>query len=185
MVLPADRTVFAFFEIDSPVSVHCSDVFFIIGVKWWTHVSSTVINWRKNSVLLRRNVAKHSIEMSPRRCFCSIVSKRCIHLVYSFLMSKFSVIVVCTALFKGLLYLLARPLLVDNHPIPFHGFSTPFLAWSCHLVDHCEVRLGRSDLNSSVQYFIIVNERPDSPGVESNSALILVGLRPFKWNGIS
>ena len=37
-------------------------------------------------------------------------------------------------------------------------------------------KLLRPRLNSATQYFIVVNEEADSPGVESTSALILVGL---------
>ena len=45
---------------------------------------------------------------------------------------------------KCLPCLLARTLLVDGHPIPFCEFSSPFLARSSHLVNHCNVRLGSS-----------------------------------------
>ena len=45
---------------------------------------------------------------------------------------------------KCLPYLLVRELLVDSHPIPLRGFSSPFLSWSPHLVDHCDVRHGSS-----------------------------------------
>ena len=45
---------------------------------------------------------------------------------------------------KCLLYLIARALLVNGHPIPFCGFSLPFLSWSPHLVEHIDVRLGSS-----------------------------------------
>jgi len=100
MTLPADGTVFAFFGADSPFSVHCFDCSFVSGVKWWTHVSSMVMNRRKNSALLLRNIAKHSIETSSRRCFCSIVSKRGTHLAHSCLISKFSANMRCTALFE-------------------------------------------------------------------------------------
>jgi uncharacterized membrane protein len=41
-------------------------------------------------------------------------------------------------------------------------------------------QLVRPRLNSATQYFIVVNEGADSPRVESSSALILVGRRPFK-----
>ena len=40
--------------------------------------------------------------------------------------------------------LLARALLFDGHPIPYFGYFSPFLSWSPHLVDHCDVCLGRS-----------------------------------------
>lgn len=70
---------------------------------------------------------------------------------------------------------------VDGHPIPLYGFSVPFLAWSPHLVDPCDVRLGRlRAIVSTLQYCIIANEGTDSPKVESDSALILVALRLFK-----
>ena len=58
-----------------------------------------VMNRRKKSALLLWNIAKHSIETSSRRCFCSIVSKRSTLLVHSFLVFKFSVNMRYTALF--------------------------------------------------------------------------------------
>ena len=45
---------------------------------------------------------------------------------------------------KCLRCLLARALLVDGSSIPFCEFSSPFLSWSPHLVDHSDVRLGSS-----------------------------------------
>ena len=75
-------------------------LFFVSGVKWLAHISSMVMNRRKKSALLLWNIAKHSIETSSRRCFCSIVSKRGTHLVHSFLMFKFSVNMRCIALFE-------------------------------------------------------------------------------------
>ena len=42
-------------------------------------------------------IVKHSIETSSRRCIESIVSKRGTHFAHSFLMSKFSVNMQCTA----------------------------------------------------------------------------------------
>lgn len=70
----------------SPFST--STVFFCFRCKVKIHVSSLVINRRKNS-------AKGSIEISPRRCFCSIVSKPGTHLVHNCFMSN----VRCTALY--------------------------------------------------------------------------------------
>ena len=46
------------------------------------------------------NIAKHSIETSSRRCFCSIVSKRGTHLAHSYFMSKFLINMRCTTLFE-------------------------------------------------------------------------------------
>ena len=58
------------------------------------------MNRRTKSALLLWNIAKHSIETSSRRCYCSIVSKRGTHLVHSFLMSKFSVNMRWTTFFE-------------------------------------------------------------------------------------
>ena len=41
MILPADGTYFPFFG-GEPGCSHCFDWSFVSGVKWWTHVSSTV-----------------------------------------------------------------------------------------------------------------------------------------------
>ena len=81
-------------------SVHCFDCCFVSDVKWWIHVSFMVMNGRKKSALFLWNVAKHSIGTFSRRCFCYIVSKCGKHLAHSLLMSKFSVNMQCTALFK-------------------------------------------------------------------------------------
>lgn len=66
---------------------------------------------------------------------------------------------------KYLPNLLARALLFNHHLFPFSTFSLPFLAWSSHLVNHCDVRRGNSyyarRLNSSTEYFIVVNEGAD------------------------
>ena len=102
MTLPADGTIFAFFRADSPLSVHCFDCSSVSGVKWWTYVSSMVMNQCKKSALLLWNIAKHSIEISLRHCFYSIVSKRDTHLAHSFLMSKFSINMRCKALSEKL-----------------------------------------------------------------------------------
>ena len=117
------------------------------------------MNRRKKLALLLWNIGKHSIETSLRRSFCSIIGKRGTDLAHSFLMSKFSFIMRCKALFV-------------SHIILFFGFSSPpCSSW----------QLLRPRLNSATQYFIIVNEGADSPRVESSSILIVVGLRTFKW----
>ena len=134
-----------FFGVDSPLSVHYFDRSFMSGVKWWTHVSFMVINWPKNLTLLWQNIAKHSIETSSRRGLRSIMSTRTFNLAYNFLMFKFSAKIRC--MLKCLPCLITRALSVDGHPIPFCTFSSPFLTWSPHLVDHCDVRLGKSRLN--------------------------------------
>ena len=69
MILSADGTVFAFFVAVSPFSIHCFDSSFVSGVKCWTHISTIVINQRKNVALLQRHKLKHSIETSSGRCF--------------------------------------------------------------------------------------------------------------------
>ena len=71
--------VFAFFGADSPLWVHCFDSSFVLGVKWWAHVSSMVMNRRKKSALLLWNITKDSIETSLRRSFGFIMSKRGTH----------------------------------------------------------------------------------------------------------
>ena len=100
MALPANGVVFAFFRANSPLSVYCFDCFFVSSVKWWTYVSSMVMNRRKKSALSLRNIGKHLIESSLLRCFCSIVCKRCTHLAHIFLMSKLAVNMRCTVLFE-------------------------------------------------------------------------------------
>ena len=140
ITLPADGTVFAFFGADSPGPVHYFDCCFVSGVKWWTHV----MNRRRTSALLLRNIAKHPIETPSRRCFCSIVNKRGTHLAYNFFMPKFSVNMRCTPLFE-----------MPNMSAISGTFSwwssntllwifLPFPVWSHHLVDHYDVPFGSS-----------------------------------------
>ena len=136
MTFLADGTVF--FGVYYFLSVHCFDCSFVSGVKWWTHVSSQVMNRRKKLSLLLYNIAKHSIETSLRRCFCSIVSKRGTHLAYSSLMFEFSVNIQCKALFK------IRTISVSSRT--FSGQSSNTSSW----------QLVRPHLNSDTQYFIVV-----------------------------
>ena len=78
-----------------------------------------VMNRRKNSSLLRRNIAKHLSETSLRRYFCFIMSKRGTHLAHIFFVSKFSVSIQCTAIFEMVTTskcLLTGALSVDCHP---------------------------------------------------------------------
>ena len=96
--LLGDWTVFVLSGTDSSLSVHCFDRSLVSGVMWWIHGYGST----QNSVLLWRNIAKHSIEVSLIRCFCTIVNKRGNHLEHSFLMSKFSINMRCTALFEML-----------------------------------------------------------------------------------
>lgn len=60
--------------------------FFFSSVKWWTHVSSMVMNRRKSSALFRQNIAKLPIETFSPRYFCSIMSKRStiVHKAFSY-----------------------------------------------------------------------------------------------------
>ena len=184
--LPVDETDSAFLGADSPFSVHCFDCSFVSGMKWWIHVSSMVMNRRKNSALLMWNIAKHSIEIFSRRCFCSIVGKRGTHLVHRFLISKFSVNMRCAVLFEKPAMSASSCTSSRRSPnaILWIFFTIPVLVTS---FDGRPLRcsswqLVRPRLNSATQLFIVVNEGTDySSRVESSSSLILVGLRLFKW----
>ena len=113
-------------------------------MKWWTQNSSIVMNWCKNSAQLRRNIVKHSFETSSRPCFCFIVSKRCTHLKHSFLVSKFSDNMRRAALFKLPATSVSSRTFIRRSSNTILWTFSPFLAWSPHLVDHCDVRLGRT-----------------------------------------
>ena len=141
------------------------------------------MNRRRTSALLLRNIAKHPIETPSRRCFCSIVNKRGTHLAYSFFMPKFSVNMRCTPLFE-----MPNMSAISR---TFSGRSSNTLLWIFFTIPGVVTSFGRPlrcsfwqllrpCLNSATQYFIVVNEGADPPKVESSSALILVGLRPFK-----
>ena len=177
MTSPTDKTVSAFFGADSPLSVHCFDCSFVSGVKWRTYVSSMIMNRRKKSALLLWNIAKHSIETSLRRCFCSIVSKRGIYFEHSFFMSKFSVNMQCTALFE-------MPI-ISASSRTFIRRSSNNILWIFITILVAVTSFGRPlrcsswqlvwpRLNSATQYFIVLNEETDSPRIESNSAVIFV-----------
>lgn len=75
-------------------------LFFVLGVKWWTIVSSNIFKRCKNSALLLWNLAKHSIETSLWHCFCSSLSKCSTHLAHNFLMFKFLNNMRCATLFE-------------------------------------------------------------------------------------
>ena len=50
MILPADGTDFPFFGGGEPGCFHCFDCSFVSGVKWRTHVSSTVTIRLRNAL---------------------------------------------------------------------------------------------------------------------------------------
>ena len=144
IILPTNETVFTFFRADFPLWVHCFKCTFTSGVKWWTLISSMVMNRWKNSSLLRLNIIKHLMETSPRRRFYSTVCKRGTHLSNNFLMSKFSVNMRCTALFEMHTMSASSRTFTGASSKTILWIISPFMAWSPHLVDHCDVRLGRS-----------------------------------------
>ena len=130
---------------------------------------------------------RQTLKTSSRRC-CSIVGKRGTHLAHSFLKSKFSVNMRCTALFE-------MPTMSASLRT-FSWRSSNTILWIFFTISVVVTSFGRPlwcpswqlvrlRLNSAIQYFIVVNEGVDSHRVESNSALILVGLRPFKWSIVS
>ena len=98
-------------------SVHCFNCSFVSDVKWWTHVSSMVMNRCKKSALLLWDIAKNSIETSSRRCFCSIMTNAAPILSSAFSCSNFQLICNVQDFLKFLPCLLAYTVLVDSHPI--------------------------------------------------------------------
>ena len=130
-----------------------------------------------------KNIAKHSIERSSRRCFCYIVSKGDTHLAHSFLISKLSENMQCPAPFE------MPTMSASSHT--FSRRSSNSILWIFFTISVVVTLFGRPlrclywqlvrpRLNSSTQYFIVMNEGTDIPRVESSSALIVVRLRPFK-----
>ena len=79
-----------FFGADSPFAVHCFDCIFVSGVQWCIQVSSTVINRRQNSDLLRLNCDNRALDMFIRTRFWSNVSKRGTQRANSFFMPNSS-----------------------------------------------------------------------------------------------
>ena len=123
-------------ELSSPLtdfalSVNCFTCCFVSSVKWLTHVSSIVMSPRTNFL-----TTKH----------CQ--TAQCLTALILFHVQNFSHYAIHSTLWNALPCLLAQALSVDAHPIPFCGFSSPFLTWSPQLVDHCDVVL-TSRLNSS------------------------------------
>ena len=128
------------------------------------------------------NIAQHWIETSSRRCFCFIMSERSTHLVHFFLMSKSLVNMRCTALFEMLTMSASSRAFSQRSSNTilrmFPTISVVVTLFSRQL--RCSSwQLIRLRLNSATRYFTAVNERGDSPRVESSSAFI-----PFKWKYI-
>ena len=149
--LPAD--IFGHFGRFSPFAAQLADCQFDPGVQWWIYVSSNATQRMKKSVLLRLNSSKQRSESSTHcHCFAWTVlfpiKKQCIINTRN---SDFSIVKSYQFFNSDALYMssyeliewcVALAILVDGHLTPFCAFSLPFLSWSPHLVDHCDVRLG-------------------------------------------
>ena len=95
-------------------------------MKWWTHVSSMVMNRREKSALLLWNIAKPLIKTFSRLCYCSLWANAAPILRKAFSITNFQSIYDKQHFLKCLPCLLARALLVDGHPIPFYRFYSHF-----------------------------------------------------------
>ena len=160
MTLPADGTVFAFFEANCPLSVYCFDCSFASGVAWRTHVLFIVTNRRKKSALILWNFAKHWVWTSSRRCFCSIESNRGTHLAHSFLMFAFLINMRCIAQFE------MRTMFASSRNFSRRSFTT--ILWIFFTISVVVTSFGqplrcsswqlvRPRSKSATQYFIFVN----------------------------
>lgn len=139
------RTIFTFFGADFPLSVHCFDCSFVSCVKWWSYVLSTmVINWRKNSLYYCETSRNTWLKHLHIAVFVQLLVNAASILRKAFSYPNFRSICDVQHFLKCLTCLLALTLLVDGHPIPFCGFSSPFLASAPHLVSHCDIRFGSS-----------------------------------------
>lgn len=181
MTLSVDETLFAYFCVDSPLSVHCFDHFFISNVKWWIHISSMIMNWYKNFAYCSET--SPNTETSSRHCFCSIMSKCGTHLTHSFLIYMFTVNMRCIALFE------ISTMADSSHTFSPRSFNTIF--WILFIVSGMVTSFGWPlwcsfwkliwlRLNCATKYFTDVNDGTDSFRVEFRLVLILVELRPFK-----
>lgn len=99
-----------------------------------------VMNRRKNSALLLWNITKCSIETPHGAVFVQLWANAAPNLPTAFSGPIFLPIWDVQHFLICLQSLLSRALLVDDHPIPYCGFSSPFLAWSPYLVDYYDVR---------------------------------------------
>ena len=135
MTSSTEWTVLAFFGADSPLSVHYFECSLVSSVKWWTNASFMVMNRWKISVL-HRQALDWNIFMT--RYFCSIVCKRGTICRTAFSRLNFQSICDAQHFLKCLSCLLTCAVMIDDHPIPFCEFSSPFLRWSPHLVGHCD-----------------------------------------------
>ena len=144
----ADEIIFATFATDSLFSVYTFECSFDTCLKWWTHVLSMVMNRSNNSALLLRNTAKHSYKTFPPCCISSIVNKHGTHLAHTPSSCpscpNFKSICDIQHFLKCLPCLLTQAFSVDDFPIQYYEFSSPFLVWSSHLVDHYDVDLDKS-----------------------------------------
>ena len=75
--------VFAFFGAGLPGEVQPFD-----SSRMWSNVSSTVMNWRRNSFALHWNISKHCFEIVTRSHLGSTVSKCGTHLADSFFVAN-------------------------------------------------------------------------------------------------
>ena len=137
ITLSVDRTVFVFSIIDSPVSVYCLDCFLVSNLKWWTHVSS----WLCIDACLRQNIASDAV-------FVPLWANSVRILRTAFSCLNFQLICDLQHFLKCLPYMLTYASSIDDHLIPFCGFSSLFPGWSPHLIDHCDIRL--DTLNGSI-----------------------------------
>ena len=144
MSLSADGTVFVFFGVDSPLPVHCFTRSSVSGVKWWFHLSSMAMNRRRNSLYCSKTSPSTRLKHPHDAVFVPLWPNAAPILRTSFSCPNCQSIYNVQHILKCLPELLSRALLVDGHPIPFCGFSSPFLSWSSHLVDHCDVCHGSS-----------------------------------------
>ena len=143
------------------------------------------INYLKFLFLLKRNgffIVSHSIETSSRRSFFFFVSKRGTHFAHSFLMSKFSVNMRCTAHFQ-------MPTMSASS-CTFSRRSSNTILWIFFTISVVVTSFGRSlrclvwqfvrsRLNSATQYFIVVNEGADSPRVHGKNKYWKIHMTEF------
>ena len=135
MTLPVDGTVFAFSGVNSSLSIHCIDCSF---VKRWIHVSSIVMNRRRSLTLLRWNIDWNILTIQFLFYCKQLRYPSWAQLSHIQIFSQYTMYNTFWNVSTSL------RTLVDGHPTQCGGFSSPFLEWSPHMVDHCDVRTGRA-----------------------------------------
>ena len=177
MILPADGTDFPFFGGGEPGCFHCFDCSYVSGVKWWTHVASTVTIHLRNaseSPWYRRRFLR---DTSALLAFWESFKSFGTHLAETFVISKWVWIMAWTRS-SDMPTSLAIWAIVDRLSLRMIDSTLYIVSGVIALTGvpgECSVStLLRPRLNSAVQYLTVVIEIASSPYVATMSSWLFV-----------